>query len=546
MVVGAGSAGCVLAARLTEDADCRVLLLEAGPWDRSWRLRMPSAVGSLLASNRFNWSYVSEPEPHLDDRRLVHPRGRVIGGSSSINGMVYVRGHARDYDGWAQGGARGWGYADVLPYFRRAETREGGGDLYRGDTGPLHVARPDLATSPLAEAFIAAGLEAGYPHTPDFNGCQQEGFGSVDRTTRAGERWSAARAYLRPALARPNLSVVTGALALGIRLVNGRAIGVEYAVAGRTELAHADREVILAGGAFNSPHLLHLSGIGPADHLRRLGIPVRHELPGVGEGLNDHPDIVVQHRCRQPVTLHPVTRPPRKWLAGLRWLATRSGPAASNHFEAGAFIRSRAGVEHPDLQLTFMPLAVTPGTVASVGEHAFQVHIDLMRPKSLGRVWARSEDPRQPPAIRFGYLAEPADRADLRAAVHLTREVLAQPALAPFVGEELLPGRDVRSDGEIDAWIRRTTETCYHPVGTCRMGRPEDRMAVVDAELRLHGVEGLRVVDASVMPAIVSGNTNAPVIMIAEKSADLIRGRPPLPAVDAPVWIHPRWEETQQ
>jgi choline dehydrogenase len=546
VIVGAGSAGCVLAARLTEDPDCRVLLLEAGPWDRSWRIRMPAAVGTLLASTRFNWSFQSEPEPHLGGRRLVHPRGRVVGGSSSINGMVYVRGHARDYDAWAQAGARGWGYTDILPYFRRAETRAGGGDAYRGGDGPLHVDRPDLAASPLAEAFLAAGLEAGYPRTDDVNGRQQEGFGPIDRTTRGGERWSAARAYLHPAAGRPNLTIVTGALALGVRLEGGRAVGVDYATDGRTGHAAAERGVILAAGAFGSPHLLQLSGIGAPDHLRTLGVPVRHELPAVGENLNDHPDIVVQQRCRRRVSLHPVTRPPGKWLAGLSWFAARRGPAATNHFEAGAFIRGRAGVEHPDLQLTFMPLAVTPGTVDSVGEHAFQVHIDLMRPKSLGRVRARSADPREPPAIRFNYLAEPEDRADLREAVKLTREILAQPALAPFAGDELLPGREVRSDAAIDAWIGRTVETCYHPVGTCRMGRPQDRRAVVDDELRVHGLDGLRVVDASVMPAIVSGNTNAPTIMIAEKAADLIRGRPSPPPAEVPVWIHPRWEEAQR
>lgn len=546
VIVGAGSAGCVLAARLTEDPTCRVLLLEAGPKDRSWKISMPSGMGQLLSSTQFNWAYNAEPEPYLDNRRLSHPRGRVLGGSSSINGMVYIRGHARDYDSWAQSGARGWSYADVLPYFKRAETRQGGGDDYRGNEGPLHVSRPDFTGSPLCDAFIAAGMEAGYPYTADVNGRQQEGFGPIDRTTRDGKRWSAARGYLHPALDRPNLTVVTGALALGIRLEGRRARGIDYAVNGRTEYAEATREVIVSGGAINSPQLLQLSGIGAPDHLQSLGIKTRHELHGVGENLNDHPDIVIQHRCKQKVTLYPVTRGPRKLLAGLRWFLDQKGPASTNHFEAGAFIRSRAGIEHPDLQLTFMPLAVIPGSVDSVPDHAFQVHIDLMRPKSLGYVKARSSDPRAQPAIRFNYLKDPADRADLRASVRLTREILAQKAMQPFAGEELFPGIDVQSDEAIDAWVRRAIETCYHPVGTCKMGRAEDRLSVVDDQLRVHGLDALRVVDASIMPIIVSGNTNAPTIMIAEKAADMIRGRTPLPASTASVWIHDNWEKAQR
>ncbi|TDQ83356.1 choline dehydrogenase [Dongia mobilis] len=546
VIVGAGSAGCVLAARLTEDPACRVLLLEAGPRDNSWKIDMPSGMGQLLSSTQFNWSYEAEPEPFLDNRRLTHPRGRVLGGSSSINGMVYIRGHARDYDSWSQAGARGWSYADVLPYFKRAEGREGGGDDYRGDDGPLHVARPDLSRQPLANAFIQAGIEAGYPYTPDVNGRQQEGFGAIDRTTRAGKRWSAARAYLHPAMARPNLTVVTGALALGIRLEGRRACGVDYAVNGRAEYAAAALEVIVSGGAINSPQLLQLSGIGAPDHLASLGLTVKHALPGVGENLNDHPDIVIQHLCKQKVTLYPVTRGPRKILTGMRWFLDQKGPAATNHFEAGAFIRSRAGIEHPDLQLTFMPLAVIPGSVDNVPDHAFQVHIDLMRPKSLGYVKARSADPRQPPAIRFNYLKDPQDRADLRASVHLTREILSQKAMQPFAGDEIFPGIDVRTDDEIDAFVRRAIETCYHPVGTCKMGRAEDRLSVVDDQLRVHGLEGLRVVDASIMPIIVSGNTNAPTIMIAEKAADMIRGRAPLPALNLPVGTPENWERAQR
>jgi choline dehydrogenase len=546
IIVGAGSAGCVLAERLSEDPDCRVLLLEAGPADRSWQIHMPSGLGKLLSSDRFNWAYVSEPEPFLDDRRLSHPRGRVLGGSSSINGMMYVRGHARDYDAWAQSGCKGWAYADVLPYFRRSERRLAGEDAYRGGDGPLHVASPNLAASPLANAFIQAGIEAGYPYTPDVNGRQQEGVGPMDRTTSGGKRWSTARGYLALAAGRPNLKVVTGALASSIILEKNRAVGIAYRRLGSLERAFAARDVILSGGAINSPQLLQLSGIGPADHLRSIGVGPLHDLPGVGANLNDHPDVVIQHRCLQPVSLYPVTRAPLKWLVGLQWFLSHSGAAASNHFEAGGFIRSRPGIEHPDLQLTFMPLAVKPGTVDSVDGHAFQVHIDLMRPHSRGTVMARSADPGQPPAIRFNYMEDARDRADMRAGIRLTREILAQQALDPYRGAEIFPGIDVTSDDALDSWVRQAVETCYHPVGTCKMGSATDPMSVVDDQLRVHGLSGLRVVDASIMPSIVSGNTNAPTIMIAEKAGDLIRGREQPARLEAPTWIHPAWETAQR
>ena len=368
----------------------------------------------------------------------------------------------------------------------------------------------------------------------------------MDRTTRAGRRWSTARGYLAAAAGRPNLTIETGAFAQSILLDGRRAAGIAYQRNGEAQSAQAEREVILAGGAINSPQLLQVSGIGPADHLRAIGVVPRHDLPGVGANLNDHPDVVIQHRCTQPVSLYPVTRAPRKWLAGLQWFLAGTGAAASNHFEAGAFIRSRPGIEHPDLQLTFMPLAVKPGTVESVAGHAFQVHLDLMRPHSRGSVMARAADPRVPPAIRFNYMADPRDRADMRAGIRLTREILAQKAFDPFRGAEIFPGADVASDAALDAWVRRAVETCYHPVGTCRMGPEADAMAVVDDRLRVHGLEGLRVVDASIMPAIVSGNTNAPTIMIAEKASDLILGVPSLPRAEAPVWIHPAWEQAQR
>jgi choline dehydrogenase len=546
VIVGAGSAGCVLAARLTEDRDVRVLLIEAGPRDSSWRIAMPSAVGSLLTSDRFNWNYVSDPEPGLDGRRLTHPRGRVLGGSSSINGMVYIRGHARDYDGWAAGDLPGWSYAEVLPYFKRAEGHLGGGDAYHGGAGPLTVFAPDFQASPLAAAFVQAALESGYGFSADVNGERQEGFGRIDRTTtRNGRRASVARTYLGPALDRANLTVKTGGLVRRVLLERGCAIGIEYSLGADLERALAEAEVIVAAGAINSPQLLQLSGIGRASDLTGAGIEVRCELTGVGAHLNDHPDIVIQHRCTEPVSIYPANRGLGKIAAGLRWFAGLEGLASSNHFEAGGFMRSRPGIEYPDLQLTFMPLAIKPGTVDDVGAHSFQVHIDLMRPRSTGHVRIRSADPAAAPSICFNYLTDPQDRGDLRASVRLTREILAQPALARYRGEELNPGDAVRTDAEIDAWIRRNVETCYHPVGTCRMGRdPKD--SVVDAECRVHGIDALRVVDASVMPSIVSGNTNAPTIMIAERLSDLIRGKAPLPREAAPVWMHPNWATAQR
>ena len=545
IIVGAGSAGCVLAARLTEDPQIRVLLIEAGPRDRSWRIDMPSAVGSLLSSDRFNWNYVSDPEPYLDGRRLTHPRGRVLGGSSSINGMVYIRGHAGDYDGWAESGLSGWGYADVLPYFKRSERHLHGADPYHGGSGPLAVFAPDLTASPLASAFVQAAAQAGYGISHDPNGERQEGFGRVDRTTCNGRRCSAARAYLAPALRRTNLEILTGALVHRIVLRGDRAVGIEFVQGSPAATVYAEREVILSAGAINSPQLLQLSGIGAAAQLAEAGIDTRIELPAVGANLNDHPDLVIQHRCLQPVSIFGANRGIGKILTGLRWFAGLGGLAGSNHFEAGGFLRSRAGIPQPDLQLTFMPLAIKPGTVEDVGMHSFQVHIDLMRPKSLGRVALRSADPAAAPSICFNYLADRQDREDLRRAVRLTREILAQPALAPYRGEELNPGAAIQGDEDIDAWVRRGVETCYHPVGTCRMGL-DPRSSVVDSQCRVHGVANLRVIDASVMPAIVSGNTNAPTIMIAEKMSDTLRGKLSLPREQPAVWTHPQWATSQR
>jgi len=544
VIVGAGSAGCVLANRLTEDANVRVAVLEAGGADHSVFIHMPAAFSIPLANDRYNWYYHTEPEASMNGRRMYCPRGRVLGGSSSINGMVYIRGHAFDYDGWSQRpGLEHWSYAHCLPYFIRSENRLQGGDEYHGSGGPLAVTTPSMS-NPLFHAFVEAARQAGYAYTRDMNGYRQEGFGPMDQTTFRGRRWSTMRAYLRPAMRRSNLRVLPRTLALRVRFEGRRAVAVEYEHAGSVRIARARREVIVSGGAINSPQLLMLSGIGEADALRRLGLPVVADLPGVGGNLQDHIEIYVQHACTQPVSLYSTQKPLAKLAIGVRWLLTGTGPGASNHFEAGGFIRSRAGVRHPDLQYHFLPIAADYDGKERIDQHGFQLHVGPMRPTSAGSIQLRSADPRQAPAIRFNYLQTEADRTEMRAAVRLTREILAQRAFDPFRGAELRPGPAVVSDEQIDAFARARAESAYHPSCSCAMG--SDPQAVVDGELRVRGVEALRVVDASVMPAVVSGNLNAPTIMIAEKAADLIRGRAPLALVRVPVFEHPNYRSEQR
>jgi choline dehydrogenase len=544
IIVGAGSAGCVLANRLTEDDGARVLVLEAGPQDHSLFIHMPSAFAYPLAGTKYNWHYETEPEPYMNNRRMHCPRGRVIGGSSSVNGMVYIRGHAFDYDAWARRpGLENWSYFDCLPYFKKSETRLKGGDAYRGASGPL-FATTGTGTNPLYNAFIEAGRQAGYPVTGDMNGYQQEGLGRMDMTTYRGRRWSAARAHLRPAQKRTTLDVRARCLVTRILFEGKRATGVEYLRSGKLETARASREVLLSGGAINSPQTLLLSGIGNASELKKLGLPVVQHVPGVGNNLQDHIEAYVQYACTQPITLYGATNPLAKLKIGVNWLLTRQGLGATNHFEAGGFIRSEAGVLQPDLQYHFLPMAVSYDGSSPVKGHGYQAHIGPMRPTSRGFVKLKSADPRQHPRVLFNYMQTEQDRKEMRSGVRLTREIMMQQAFAPFRGAELAPGPDAISDASIDAFVREKAESAYHPSCSCRMGT--DELAVVDGSARVHGVEGLRVVDASIMPDVVSGNLNVPVIMMAEKLADIIRGRTALPAEPVPVWTHPNYMTHQR
>ena len=547
VIVGAGSAGCAIAYRLAE-AGRSVLVIEHGGTDAGPLIQMPAALSYPMNMGLYDWGYRSEPEPHLGGRSLVTPRGKVIGGSSSINGMVYVRGHAGDFDHWAESGADGWAFADVLPYFRRMEHwhdgGHGGDPDWRGTDGPLHVTRGPR-DNPLHTAFVESGRQAGYQVTADYNGEQQEGFGPMEQTVWKGRRWSAANAYLKPALKRPNCELLRG-FVRRVVIENGRATGVEVERGGKVEIIPAGREVILAASSINSPKLLMLSGIGPAAHLAEHEIDLVADRPGVGQNLQDHLEVYMQMAASQPVTLYKYWNLWGKALIGAQWLFTGKGLGASNQFESAGFIRSRAGVRYPDIQYHFLPIAVRyDGQVAAEG-HGFQAHTGPMRSPSRGAVTLRSADPKDAPRIFFNYMSMEQDWEDFRACIRLTREIFAQEAFAPFVSAEIQPGAELQSDDEIDGFIREHAESAYHPCGTCRMGRADDPMAVVDPQARVIGVDGLRLADSSIFPRITNGNLNAPSIMVGEKAADHILGRSPLAADNRQPWINPHWQEAQR
>ncbi|MEM8704181.1 MAG: choline dehydrogenase [Pseudomonadota bacterium] len=545
IIVGAGSAGCAMASRLSEDPNNRVVVLEFGGTDVGPLIQMPAALSYPMNMPIYDWGYESEPEPHLGGRRLATPRGKVIGGSSSINGMVYVRGHACDFDTWEEMGASGWGYRHVLPYYKRMEQNPQGQAGWRGTDGPLHVKR-GTKWNPLFHAFRDAGRQAGYGVTEDYNGERQEGFGDMEMTVHNGRRWSAANAYLKPALKRGNLDLIKGALVRKVMIENNRAVGVEFETGGEVREVRATREVILAASSINSPKILMLSGIGPADQLSELGIDVVSDRPGVGANLQDHLELYIQQACTQPITLYKHWNLFSKALIGAQWLFFKNGLGASNQFESCAFIRTKAGVKYPDVQYHFLPFAVRYDGQAAAEGHGFQAHVGPMRSKSRGRVSLTSSDPKAKPSILFNYMSHDEDWEDFRTCIRLTREIFGQEAFADYRGKEIQPGDTVQSDEQLNDFIREHVESAYHPCGTCRMGATDDPLAVVDPECRVIGVDGLRVADSSIFPLITNGNLNGPSIMVGEKASDHILGKDPLPASNQQPWIHPDWENSQR
>lgn len=545
IIIGSGSAGSAIASRLSENPKSSVLVLESGVSDFGPFIQMPAALSYPMNMRRYDWGFTTEPEPGLGGRRLACPRGKVVGGSSSINGMVYVRGHAMDFDRWEALGAAGWAYRDVLPYYLRMETWHGSGDRsWRGSGGPLHVTRGKL-DNPLFPAFESAGEQAGFETTADYNGEKQEGFGPFDRTIWKGRRWSTANAYLKPALKRGNVNLLQ-CYARRVIVEDGCAAGVEIEQGGRIDVVRARREVIIAASSINSPKLLMLSGIGPGPHLQDLGIDVVSDRAGVGANLQDHLEVYVQQACKVPITLHKYWNLPGRAMTAVRWLLFGTGPGASNHFENGAFIRSRAGMQYPDIQIHFLPIAVRYDGKTAAGGHGYQAHVGPMRSKSRGRVALKFADPKESPSIRFNYMSSEEDWENFRRCIRVVREVFAQHAMDSYRGEEISPGADCQSDEELDDFIRNHAESAYHPCGTCRMGAADDDLAVVDPTCKVIGVDKLRVADSSIFPTITYGNINAPSILVGEKASDHILGKPALAPDDRQPWTNPRWMESDR
>ncbi|MEM7420812.1 MAG: choline dehydrogenase [Pseudomonadota bacterium] len=544
IIVGAGSAGCVLANRLSENPKHSVLLLETGGSDKSIFIKMPTALSIPMNTDKYAWQFHTEEEPYLNNRKMHCPRGKVLGGSSSINGMVYVRGHAKDFDEWEAHGAKDWNYQACLPYFQKAESWYKGNDAYRGGNGEIGVNNGNEMKNPLYTAFVKAGEQAGYDITADYNGRQQEGFGPMHMTVKNGVRSSTSREYLDPVKSRKNLTVVTGALVTRVLLEDKAATGVEYQVKGKTHNAKSSKEVILSAGSIGSPHILQLSGIGETHALNAAGIEVKHHLPGVGQNLQDHLEFYFQYKCKQPITLNRKLGLISKGLIGARWLLNRSGLGATNHFESCAFIRSKPQVEWPDIQYHFLPAAIRYDGKSAFDGDGFQVHVGHNKPKSRGSVTIQSSDPKVPPKIVFNYLQHKEDIEGFRACVRLTREIISQSAFDDFRDGEIQPGEHIQSDEEIDAFVRDAVESAYHPSCSCKMG--EDDMAVVDSDTKVHGIKGLRVVDSSIFPTIPNGNLNAPTIMVAEKAADIILGKPRLPEQNVSVGLNANWQTAQR